>query len=388
MIRVRAERFGASVSIDEPPAIVAVDRTMAAQLGVDGRALWEGDDPGLDVDALSAPNEVHVAATDRCPVGCARCYADARADGHEPRFDEIVRRLETLAAAGVFRIAFGGGEALLRSDLPELARRACDLGLTPTVTTSGLGLTSERAEELRAFAQVNVSYDGAGEAYQAVRGYDGARMAERAMRALASAGVPFGINVVLTRASWPSLEATVVRAVSFGAREAQLLRFKPSGRGQLDYLAQRLTPVQIESFPETIERLSRESKAMIRIDCALVPFLVADGRVRAADLVRFGVSGCEAARSLAAVRSDGALAPCSFWPESGSIIDEDAWTRDETMRAVRAYGSAPPEPCKSCDYRASCRSGCRIVARYLTGDPFAPDPECPRVRRAAPVTSE
>jgi hypothetical protein len=30
-----------------------------------------------------------------------------------------------------------------------------------------------------------------------------------------------------------------------------------------------------------------------------------------------------------------------------------------------------------------CRGGCRAVARFLTGDELAPDPECPRVEAHA-----
>ncbi|MBW2464139.1 MAG: hypothetical protein JRH11_20995, partial [Deltaproteobacteria bacterium] len=56
--------------LDSPPALVAVDRAFASRLGVDGGALWDGPDPGLGVPVLTAPTEVHVAVTERCPAGC------------------------------------------------------------------------------------------------------------------------------------------------------------------------------------------------------------------------------------------------------------------------------------------------------------------------------
>src|SRR5688572_15118183 len=159
-MKARAERFGAMVAIDEPVALVAVDRVLARRLGVEGGALWDGADPGLNVAELVAPTEVHVSATARCPAGCPGCYLDAKPDGDEPSFAELCARLDELAAMGVFRIAFGGGEPALREDLPAVAAHARARGLIPTLTTSGLGVTPERAEAFRVFAQVNVSYDG------------------------------------------------------------------------------------------------------------------------------------------------------------------------------------------------------------------------------------
>ena len=181
---------------------------MARRLGVDGGDLWSGDDPGLGVAQLTAPIEAHVAVTERCPAGCKSCYADATPTGHEPTFADLLERLTALADAGVFSVAFGGGEATLREDLPELAAAARDLGLIPTVTTSGLGVTAARARAFRVFAQVNVSVDGGPETYRAVRGYDGVGQAQRAVERLRDTGVPVGINTVLTRRSFPGIEET------------------------------------------------------------------------------------------------------------------------------------------------------------------------------------
>src|SRR5699024_9451693 len=109
-MKARAERFGAMVAIDDPVALVAVDRVLARRLGIEGGPLWQGADPGLDVERLVAPTEVHVSVTARCPAGCPGCYLDAKPDGDEPSFAELCARLDALAESGVFRVAFGGGE--------------------------------------------------------------------------------------------------------------------------------------------------------------------------------------------------------------------------------------------------------------------------------------
>jgi radical SAM protein with 4Fe4S-binding SPASM domain len=320
--------------------------------------------------------------TSRCGAGCAGCYVDARPDGESPPFEVIVERLRAVAEAGAFTVAFGGGEPLSRPDLGELAEAARALGLTPVVTTSGIGMTRERARSLRSFAQVNVSYDGEGEDYAKVRGFDGAKIAERAMELLGAAGVPFGVNVVLTRATFPALGRTAARAEALGAREAQLLRYKPAGRAQsVEYLATRLSPAQVEGLWPALERIASERSMALRIDCAMLPLLSA-GAIDPAALARFGVFGCEAGRHLALTRVDGAIAPCSFGPSAAVTVDAafsegGGW---EQSRVLEAWRSPPDvEPCRSCSIRAACRGGCRVVAAHLEGA-LGPDPECPRVR--------
>jgi MoaA/NifB/PqqE/SkfB family radical SAM enzyme len=361
-VRTRAESWGAWVRLDEPPALVALDREGARALGVDLSLARDTEEP----------LEAHVAVTSRCGVGCEGCYLDARPDGaHVPR-EALERTLDDLAARGVFTVAFGGGEPLLRDDLGDLARAARARGLLPVVTTSGIGLTPDKARSLRAFAQVNVSYDGEGEVYEAVRAFPGAPSAERAMALLADAGVPFGVNVVLTRQSFPYLEATVARARDLGAREAQLLRYKPAGRAaRLDYLGKRLGRDQVAALGDVVRRIActmQPSNFRLRIDCAMVALLSDVFYERPAELEALGVFGCEAGNKLSAVRTDGRAAPCSFLPP----------------------GEAPPHgreaPCAGCALAKVCRGGCKAVARFLGGGD-GPDPECPRVVRARSAPS-
>jgi len=389
---VRYEPWGAWVKLESTAAIAAVDREGMRSLGLDGGKTWQ-DDP-REQRRPSAPIEVHLAVTSRCGAGCKGCYLDARPDGHEPPRESLETLLDAMQDAGVFTVAFGGGEPTTRDDLAELAGAARARGITPVVTTSGLGLTDARLERLRAFEQVNVSYDGSSETYARVRGFDGAGAAERAIERLAAAGVRVGVNVVLTRESFPRLQETLERARSLGACEAQLLRYKPAGRAaSLDYLAQRLTAAQGRAFAGTLRALSQslcaDGSFRLRIDCALVPFLSTDEEI-ARDpgrLARFGVFGCEAAGALAAVTATGHVAPCSFAPATGLPAADlaDGHEQDPDLTRWRAWGDAPPEPCASCPIRVVCKGGCKVVSSFVEGT-HGSDPECPRVvdaRRAS-----
>ena len=374
---VRYESWGAWVKVETTAAIVALDRDGVRALGLDGGDAWTRAVP-------PRPLEVHMAVTSRCAAGCTGCYLDARPDGEEPPRDVLIAALDALRDAGVFTVAFGGGEPTTRDDVGLLAEEARARGITPVLTTSGLGLRAEKIDRLRAFAQVNVSYDGEGADYETVRGYDGARVAESAIAALAKAGIPVGVNVVLTRDTFDRLPRTIDRARSFGAREAQLLRYKPAGRAaSLDYLARRLSPSQAASLGPTLRALCENAGDMrVRIDCALVPFLSADETIasRPAELTRLGVFGCEAGNALAALRVDGFIAPCSF-AEATTLRASDLaeGSADASLAQWRAYADRPDEPCASCTLRPVCKGGCKVVSRFVDGV-HGPDPECPRVR--------
>lgn len=371
---VRHERWGAWVKLESMPAIVALDHDGVAALGVAR--------PNL-VPERRRPLEVHLAVTTRCGAGCSGCYTGATPEGEHVPTEHLLDSVRRLAAGGVFAVALGGGEPTLHDELDRVAAEARRLGVTPVVTTSGHGLTDARIEKLRDFAQVNVSYDGVGDGYAAVRGYDGADGAERAIVRLVERGVRVGVNVVLTRTSFPRVHETVARARALGACEVQLLRFKPGGRTtRLDYLAQKLDAEQVAALPALLADLTRLHAPALRfrIDCSMVPLLATDRSITCGALEALGVLGCVAGDELAAITAAEKVAPCSFLAATTQPARTiDRGLDDDAFAAERRWEAAPAEPCASCDLRPVCRGGCKAVALAVDGA-FGPDPDCPRVR--------
>jgi pyrroloquinoline quinone biosynthesis protein E len=380
-VRLRYEPWGAWAKLESMHAIVGLDREGVRALGLNGGATWE---PGAPP---TGPIEVSLAVTSRCGAGCQGCYLDAQPDGVETPREHLLAALDALRDAAVFVVSFGGGEPTTRKDIGLLATEARARGLTPVLTTSGIGLSPTKVARLRDFAQVNVSYDGVGEDYTSVRGFDGAGSAEAAIRMLANQNIRVGVNVVLTRETFPSLAKTLDQARSLGAIEAQLLRYKPAGRAaKMDYLARRLTPDQVASLGNLLRELARDHAARpgdfhIRINCAMVALLSGDVELTADQLARHGVFGCEATGALAAMKIDGTVAPCSFASSTTMTARSlvRGHERDPEFARWRAYNAAPAEPCVSCDLRPVCKGGCKVVSTFVDGV-HGPDPECPRVR--------
>jgi radical SAM protein with 4Fe4S-binding SPASM domain len=366
------------VAWPEPAALLFLDEA-GARAASEAGAIEVGGHPAPP-GALSAPTEVHLQLTSRCPVRCDGCYLDAGPDApaSEPVDDDT---LDALAGMGVLQIALGGGEALLRDDVIGLARRIRARGMVPNLTTSGFGLTAPLARQLAGLVgQVNVSLDGLDADYRAVRGWDGTRLALRALRLLREAGVRTGVNTVLTRANVHRLDPLADALVDHGVREWQWVRLKPAGRGADAYDRLALTRAQARDLWPRALALEERTGLVLRWDCALVPFLI-EHAPSVPRLRQLGVAGCPGGHSLWSRSPDGAFSPCSFAhrPSAGATDPVAAWRDDPTLVTWRDRAAHPPQPCASCEARAVCRGGCRVVAGHLEGDPLAPDPECPRV---------
>lgn len=376
--RARPEQFGGIVETERPRALLHVDREMMRELGQPESPLWLEPAGG----PLSAPREVHVVLSRRCAAGCRGCYVDATPAGAALSLEGACRVLDELAAMRVFHVALGGGEALELDYLFAVADHARKVGITPNLTTSGLGLDAAAARRCAVFGQINVSIDGVGEAYAAARGFDGFAHAERAARLLREVKPEVGINCVVSRSSFDGVAEVAKLVKRLRLNELELLRFKPVGRGAA--LDEQLTPAQCREIFPLARRLVFRHRIRVKLDCSFAP-MVFWHRPSPAAAAFFGVQGCVAGDVLAAVQPEGAFTGCSFLSASAADAREPGAMRSAWPAAfpeVRGYPASAPEPCASCEYLALCRGGCRAVG--------SPDPGCPRVqehraRRALPV---
>ncbi len=385
-LQFRYERWGGIVHLAWPRALVFVSRRMARRLGYDGSPRWRGPDDG-QVDLLSAPLEAHLQITNRCSVGCQGCYTAATPQGAagEWGLDEWRRAIDALAARGVFHLALGGGESAELPWLPELARHARARGLVPNLTTSGLydDATLQRlVGSARLFGQINVSLDGVDDAYRAVRGVDGFAAADRAIVALRRVNRHVGINCVVTRHNYDALPELFAYARRRRLSEIELLRLKPSGRGRRVYDSLRCSDAQHRALLPKILELSLRHRIRVRLDCSYTP-MVTHHRVDARLMRWLSIYGCAGGDMLVASKADGRLCACSFAEPVGDkvkVVDLPTyWDEAEAFGPFRRWATGAEEPCRSCDYLALCRGGCRVVSAHGTGSLAAPDPECPRV---------
>ena len=389
--RHRLEAFGAIVQLVTPRALVFVDRAYARRtLGITGTpAIWRDAETGVGERVLAAPLEAHLQLTNRCNAGCTGCYTGASPEGapHEWGLAEWSRALDTLAAAGVFHVALGGGESAILPWLGALADHARALGIVPNLTTSGLDGLDALVAIADRFGQINVSLDGLAGTYARVRGFDGFARADAAIRRLRAAKTEIGINVVVTRENFAELDGLFAYAATHRLSEIELLRFKPSGRGARAYASLRCTDAQHRAFLPTILAAAKRHAVRVKVDCSYTPMLAHHAPDRDL-LASLAVYGCTGGDFLVGAKAGGQLTACSFAspppPDAANVrpkLDELAtyWHQPDAFGAFRTWRDAPAEPCASCAYHDLCRGGCKVVSAHVHGDLASPDPECPRV---------
>jgi radical SAM protein with 4Fe4S-binding SPASM domain len=254
-------------------------------------------------------------------------------------------------------------------------------GLVPNLTTSGLAGVEALAGIADLFGQINVSMDGIGAAYAAVRGFDGFATADAAVQRLRGVKKEIGINCVVTRQNFEQLGEVFAYARRRRLNEIELLRFKPSGRGVGSYEGLVCTQAQHRAFLPTVLRLARRHRVRVRVDCSYTPMLAWHDPGREL-LAQLAVYGCVGGDFLVGARASGVMTACSFAappPDKPRIDTIGAYfARDDAFGEFRRWREAD-EPCRSCAYHDLCRGGCKVVSGHLLGDAARPDPECPRV---------
>lgn len=377
-LQARYEQFGGVVASEEPPFLAHVDRDFMIQLGYTPSPLWCGEEN--DDAPLSAPLEVHFSITNRCSAGCKHCYTGATPDARgELSYVKICETIDTLADMGVFHIALGGGEAVEREDLFDVAAYARSRGIVPNLTTSGYLITEKNIEKFSVFGQVNISIDTVNERQNLLRKGAVKRRLE-ALELLQKSRIRCGINTVVTRDTLADLPDLIKTVKKMKIREIELLRLKPAGRAaDLLYYDNRLTDEQNRQFLPMLKNMYRKYRVHLKIDCSFVPMVVwhkPDKKL----LERLSLYGCEAGSVLLGISPMGKVSGCSFLSANDSIENfPESLSHSSHLNECRNWVVSAPEPCSSCEYLKLCRGGCRAVSLYTDNSFSAPDPECPRV---------
>ncbi|MGC1122066.1 MAG: radical SAM protein [Candidatus Methanofastidiosia archaeon] len=140
----------------------------------------------------------NIDLTNRCNMRCPICFADTTSEYlYEPSFEEIVDMLKVLRSETPVpckAVQFSGGEPTVRSDLPEIIRKAKELGFVQIqIATNGLKLAEslDFCKELRdaGLNTVYLQFDGVTpDVYEKTRGFNVWPVKEKAIENCEKAG--------------------------------------------------------------------------------------------------------------------------------------------------------------------------------------------------------
>jgi len=346
-----------------------------------------------------APFQIVWDVTYACNLHCKHCYATAGKKWKDELTTEQAKHaIDVFDRAGVTILAFSGGEPLVRPDIMELARYAADKGMYIAMATNGTLITKEKAKEMKkAGVQfVQISLDGVdAKTHDIFRGINGAfdKTVEGIKNSVAE-GFFVEISTTVTKYNYKQLPDIIDFGEKLGANWLMAYNFVPTGRGK-EILKTDLTPDERE---ETLKMLWNELKKGREINVLstapqfarvalqqekeeeekIVPTHFYNPKLagQLVDLAEF-IGGCGAGRFYMAMRANGDLQPCVFFPlKVGNILEDDfeeLWKHNKVFQELRDKDIL--HGCNTCDYRYYC-GGCRARAYAYTEDYLAPDPGC------------
>jgi GeoRSP system radical SAM/SPASM protein len=323
----------------------------------------------------SAPLLVNWSLNYSCNFSCEHCYSRLE-KSEELATEQVLEAGRRLATAGVLFANFGGGEPLLRRDLPAVARELSGMGLSLSMNSNGWLLDAATAAALKeaGFASVGLSIDShRAEVHDRFRNRPGSW--ERAVAAaghLAAAGVRLTLSTVICRINHRELVPLLEMAKRLGATQVFLHNFKCSGKGMEHRFELDLEPDQWRDFYREALALAKDPAwPEISFDDPILASLGARD-------AEHGIPGSTCGKLSLHIRPNGDITPCGFIPlVLGNILTDDLlalWRESHVLEAMR-HKTATGK-CSACGHFAACLGGCTARAYAMTGDLNAPDPHC------------
>jgi MoaA/NifB/PqqE/SkfB family radical SAM enzyme len=133
---------------------------MKRKLGAVARRLREARMFAKAMRSARHPIVAHIIPTRRCNLACAYCNEYDNFSPPVPA-EEMLRRVDRLAALGTTIITISGGEPLLHPQLDGIISRIREHGIIPTLITNGYLLNPERIRRLNqtGLHQLQISID-------------------------------------------------------------------------------------------------------------------------------------------------------------------------------------------------------------------------------------
>lgn len=337
-----------------------------------------------------APFQVVWDITYVCNLRCRHCYSNAGKLKDELSTEEALDAVDKLDRLGVTIIAFSGGEPLIRRDFLEVAKYAADRGIYVAVATNGTLITDEFAKKMKesGISYVQISLDGLKETHDKFRGVPGTF--EKTVEGIKNAvkhGFFVNVSMTVTKLNYHEVLAVVELCEKLGVNWFMHYNYIPTGRGsfELDITAEErerlLEYLCLKNLNSNISLLSTApqfARIALKNEASFIPTHFYNLSTNIKELAEF-IGGCGAGRFYFAIKANGDIQPCVFFPlKVGNIKYDDLeelWRKDKVFEDLRNKDSI--NGCKSCSYRYVC-GGCRARAFNYFGSYLEPDPGCIR----------
>lgn len=320
----------------------------------------------LELDSLmpfstrpSAPYRMDLAVTYRCNNDCAHCYNARERNFPELTTEQWFEIIDKLWELGVPHIVFTGGEATLRSDLPDLIHHAESNGQITGLNTNARRLMDE------AYVQKLVDA-GLDHVQVTVESYN-EQIHDEMMRAKGAfkqtiAGLKNALhnklyvmtNTTMLRTNVHTIPGTLDFLAEIGVPTIGLNALIYSGNGLTVGTGLReneLQPILDIAQQKTSERGQKLIWYTPTQYCQFDP-----------TANHLGIKGCTAALYSMCIESNGDVLPCqSYYQSLGNLLTDSwdsIWNHELSVRLRERRGL--PDKCSGCDLLAECGGGCPL----------------------------
>lgn len=275
------------------------------------------------------------------------------------RLSDYTALIRQAASMDVLQVAIGGGNPTQHPDFAEILRTTRSMGIVPSYTTNGRGLTPEVLEATKRFC-------GA----VAVSAYEPWEEFEAALQLLKANGIAANVHFVLSNDSFAMAEAWLRDPPSFlhGINALVFLNFKPVTRvNDQTGLTRAVGAERLKSFYASAT--SPGLPFRIGFDSCMVAGLAWHTAISPTTF-----EACEAGRFSMFVSEEMKAYPCSFMVGSWHGVPvtdtnlQSIWQTHTAFAGVRE--KLTKGRCNGCANAHSCMGGCPIFPDINLCDPF------------------
>jgi radical SAM protein with 4Fe4S-binding SPASM domain len=315
----------------------------------------------------SAPYRMDLALTYRCNDNCAHCYNARPRDYPELATSAWLQILDILWDVGIPHVCFTGGEATLRSDLPELIDYAQSLGQITGLLSNGRrlsdrGYTQELAGVGLDHVQITVESHRPDIHDHMVAARGAWRQTISGLQNALDSQLYVMTNTTLLTHNAETILDTIDFLADIGVPTVGINALIYAGKG-----SQVGTGLPESALPDLLakvrDRTEHHGQRLIWYTptqyCHFDPVQM-----------ELGVKGCTAARYNMCVEPDGGVIPCqSYYQQVGNLL-QDPWTdiwNHELSLWLRNREYVPQE-CHDCAFLSECGGGCPLTLEHPSAD--------------------
>jgi radical SAM protein with 4Fe4S-binding SPASM domain len=342
---------------------------------------------------LSAPITCQVELTTACNNDCIHCYNHWRygTGTNNEIMDASLLGIviDELLKNEVFQVSLTGGEPLLcKKQLFTGVEKLIAGGVSCTVNSNLIGLAEPDAKALRELGLHGILTSvcaSTAELHDRITQREGSfAKTIRGIGNAVNAGLAVGVSMVVTRLNRDEVVKTALMLKALGVDKFYATKASPplNARGFDMYMITR------DELLLVMDSLA-ELRDVHGMDVGILECYPLCGYV---DQTRYEFAAgrrCSAGVTTCTISAKGEVRPCSHSDEVFGNIAEDGLVKTWLAMDDWRNGSKLPLACRECKHLARCSGGCRVDAKYRSGnyntlEPYATPDRVPLIKLAKP----